>query len=201
MTLAARSLLRSRPCCGAVATVLMFARTAGLKPPGAAEDSAEKTGRKVEGSTAHAGWAGGRVRSSATRGSTTGAGDAGLGDPGSGASPAAKAAFRSMTVVTERRRTSWDRPSSDRRSAYFLSRRTRGAGGVRGGGSTKRVLRLKQVQAQTGLSRSTIFALQQRGIFPQSIKIGPKATGWYEDEVQNYIETRPRGGDRAGKRR
>ncbi len=70
---------------------------------------------------------------------------------------------------------------------------------------TRRVLRLKQVLAQTGLSRSTIFALQQRGIFPQSIKIGPKApkaTGWYEDEVQNYIETRPRGsGDRAGKRR
>lgn len=67
---------------------------------------------------------------------------------------------------------------------------------------TKRVLRLKQVQAQTGLSRSTIFALQQRGIFPQSIKIGPKATGWYEDEVQNYIETRPRGrGDQEGKRR
>ena len=66
---------------------------------------------------------------------------------------------------------------------------------------TRRVLRLKQVQAQTGLSRSTIFALQQRGIFSQSIKIGPKATGWYEDEVQNYIETRPRtGGDRTGKR-
>ena len=36
---------------------------------------------------------------------------------------------------------------------------------------TRRVLRLKQVQAQTGLSRSTIIALQQRGIFPQSIKI------------------------------
>ena len=31
---------------------------------------------------------------------------------------------------------------------------------------TRRVLRLKQVQAQTGLSRSTIFALQQRGILP-----------------------------------
>ena len=46
-----------------------------------------------------------------------------------------------------------------------------------------------------GLSHSTILALQQRGIFPQSIKIGPKATGWYEDEVQNCIETRPRTGE------
>ena len=67
---------------------------------------------------------------------------------------------------------------------------------------TRRVLRLKQVQAQTGLSRSTIFALQQRGLFPQSIKIGPRATGWYEDEVQDYIETRPRTGrERAGESR
>ena len=44
------------------------------------------------------------------------------------------------------------------------------------------VLRLKQVLAPTGLPRSTIFVLQQQGIFPQSIKLGSKATGWYEDE-------------------
>ena len=56
----------------------------------------------------------------------------------------------------------------------------------------RRVIRLKEVMAQTGLSRSTIFALQKQGIFPPSIKIGPKATGWYEDEVQHYIKTRPR---------
>ena len=59
---------------------------------------------------------------------------------------------------------------------------------------TRRVIRLKDVIAQTGLSRSTIFALPKQGIFPASIKIGPKASGWYEDEVQYYIETRPRFG-------
>ena len=57
---------------------------------------------------------------------------------------------------------------------------------------TRRVLRLKDVKEATGLSRSSICALQQRGNFPQSIRVGPKATGWYEDEVQNYIETRLR---------
>ncbi len=67
---------------------------------------------------------------------------------------------------------------------------------------SRRVLRLQDVKEATGLSRSSIYALQQRGIFPQSIRIGPKATGWYEDEVQNYIETRLRtGDDRTGKRR
>ena len=66
----------------------------------------------------------------------------------------------------------------------------------------RRVLRLKEVKETTGLSRSSIYALQQRGLFPQSIRIGPKATGWYEDEVQNYIETRPRTGpERTGERR
>ncbi len=55
----------------------------------------------------------------------------------------------------------------------------------------RRVIRLKEVIAQTGLSRSTIFALQKQGIFPQSIKIGPRASAWYEDEVQHNIKTRP----------
>ena len=58
----------------------------------------------------------------------------------------------------------------------------------------RRVIRLKEVMDQTGLSRSTIFALQKQGIFPASIKIGPKASGWYEDEVQHYLKTRPRFG-------
>ena len=67
---------------------------------------------------------------------------------------------------------------------------------------SRRVLRLKDVKEATGLSRSSIYALQQQGIFPQSIRVGPKATGWYEDEVQNYIETRPRTGrERTGERR
>ena len=56
----------------------------------------------------------------------------------------------------------------------------------------RRVIRLKEVMAQTELSRSTIFALQKPGLFPASIKIGPKVAGWYEDEVQDYLRLRPR---------
>ncbi len=66
---------------------------------------------------------------------------------------------------------------------------------------TKRVLRLEDVKEATGLSRSSTYALRQRAIFPRSIKTGPKATGWYEDEVRNYIETRPcTGENRPGRR-
>ena len=59
----------------------------------------------------------------------------------------------------------------------------------------RRIIRLPEVIKTTGLSRSTIFALQTRGIFPRSVKIAPRATGWYEDEVQDYIKRRPRFGE------
>ena len=64
----------------------------------------------------------------------------------------------------------------------------------------RRVIRLKEVMVQTGLSRSTIFALQKQGISPQSTKIGPRASAWYEHEVQHYIKTRPRLGAGQPKR-
>ena len=54
------------------------------------------------------------------------------------------------------------------------------------------VIRLPEVIRQTGMCKSQIYALKAKGIFPQSIKIGPRAVGWYEDEVQHYIMTRPR---------
>ena len=41
----------------------------------------------------------------------------------------------------------------------------------------RRVLRLKDVKEATGLSRSSIYALRKRGLFPPSVRIGPKAVG------------------------
>ncbi len=66
---------------------------------------------------------------------------------------------------------------------------------------TRRVLRLKDVKEATGLSRSSIYALRKRGLFPASVRIGPKAVGWFEDEVLGYLTSRPRvGGDATTKR-
>ena len=61
---------------------------------------------------------------------------------------------------------------------------------------TRRVLRLKDVKEATGLSRSSIYALRKRGLFPASVRIGPKAVGWFEDEVLGYLKSRPRVGGR-----
>ena len=58
----------------------------------------------------------------------------------------------------------------------------------------RRVIRLPEVMRQTGLCKSEIHVLMGLGIFPQSIKIGLRAVGWFEDEVQEYLRTRPRTG-------
>ena len=50
-----------------------------------------------------------------------------------------------------------------------------------------RILRLAQVRATTGLGRSFIYQLQAQKRFPQRIKIGVRAVGWVEDDVQQWL--------------
>ena len=52
--------------------------------------------------------------------------------------------------------------------------------------STK-LLRLRTVQDWTGLSRSTIYALQASGNFPQSISIGARAVAWSSSDIEAWI--------------
>jgi prophage regulatory protein len=51
----------------------------------------------------------------------------------------------------------------------------------------QRILRLPEVCAVTGLGRSFIYQLQANGSFPQRIKLGTRAVGWLEDEVQRWL--------------
>ena len=51
-----------------------------------------------------------------------------------------------------------------------------------------RVLRLPRVQARTGLARSTIYVREwPTGAFPQPIRLGARAVGWIESEVDAWI--------------
>jgi len=45
------------------------------------------------------------------------------------------------------------------------------------------ILRRKQVQARTGLSRSTMYDRIKTGTFPKPVALGPRAVGWPEGEV------------------
>lgn len=51
----------------------------------------------------------------------------------------------------------------------------------------QRILRLPEVCAVTGLGRSFIYQLQAAGSFAQRVKLGVRAVGWLEDEVQRWL--------------
>lgn len=50
------------------------------------------------------------------------------------------------------------------------------------------VIRRRQVQAKTGLARSTMYLKIKLGSFPQPIKLGTRASGWLESEVDQWIQ-------------
>ena len=50
-----------------------------------------------------------------------------------------------------------------------------------------RIIRMADVQARTGLSRSTIYVRVADGSFPQPIRLGARAVGWIESEVDAWI--------------
>ncbi|MBW1899611.1 MAG: AlpA family transcriptional regulator [Deltaproteobacteria bacterium] len=49
------------------------------------------------------------------------------------------------------------------------------------------ILRRKQVEARTGLSRSTIYLRIQEGKFPKPVNLGPRAVGWLENEIEAWL--------------
>jgi prophage regulatory protein len=56
-----------------------------------------------------------------------------------------------------------------------------------------RVLRLRDVIGRTGLSRSTIWRLERRNLFPSRIQLSENAVGWPEADVTSWLAKRPRG--------
>jgi len=53
-----------------------------------------------------------------------------------------------------------------------------------------RFLRLPEVLARTGLSRSTIYVRLEQGRFPRPVSLGGRAVGWIEAEVDDWIRER-----------
>jgi prophage regulatory protein len=52
------------------------------------------------------------------------------------------------------------------------------------------ILRRKQVEARTGLSRSSIYAYIGTGQFPAPVALGARAVGWYENDVEKWLASR-----------
>ena len=56
--------------------------------------------------------------------------------------------------------------------------------------STLTILRRKQVQAETGYSRSTIYLRIAQGLWPKPVSLGARAVGWPAAEVASLNAAR-----------
>lgn len=52
------------------------------------------------------------------------------------------------------------------------------------------ILRLPAVIERVGLRRSSIYMAMQTGDFPRPVAIGPRAVGWLERDIADWIATR-----------
>ena len=59
-------------------------------------------------------------------------------------------------------------------------------GVIRGGDMTQRLIRRREVEQLTGLTRSTLYELVAKGKFPKPVPISAQAVAWVESEVADW---------------
>jgi len=52
------------------------------------------------------------------------------------------------------------------------------------------LLRRREVEARTGLSRSAIYAAMAAGMFPRPVRVGAKAVAWRATDIDGWIRSR-----------
>jgi prophage regulatory protein len=55
---------------------------------------------------------------------------------------------------------------------------------------SRRVLRLPAVEEKVGLKRDSIYRGIREGWFPRHIKLSERASGWFEHELDEWLEQR-----------
>jgi len=53
-----------------------------------------------------------------------------------------------------------------------------------------KILRRPDVEARTGLARSTIYDWMKRGEFPLPVALGARLVGWRESEIEEWLAAR-----------
>ena len=54
------------------------------------------------------------------------------------------------------------------------------------------ILREKEVKLITGLSRVTRWRMEREDLFPQRIQLGKRSVGWRSEEIEAWLNSRPR---------
>lgn len=58
---------------------------------------------------------------------------------------------------------------------------------------TDTLLRRPQVEARTGISRSTIYLWMDKGDFPRPVKLGTRLVAWRESDIIAWLDSRIQG--------
>ena len=53
-----------------------------------------------------------------------------------------------------------------------------------------KLIKLPETMAQSGLSRSQLYALAQQNLFPKPVKLSERSSAWVAAEVQDWIDAR-----------
>ena len=60
--------------------------------------------------------------------------------------------------------------------------------------ATRKIIRKRAVEEQTGLSGTTIWREEKAGRFPTRVQIAANSVGWFQDEITAWVHKRIRGG-------
>lgn len=52
------------------------------------------------------------------------------------------------------------------------------------------LIKLNEVRARTGLSRSSIYAFIDKGTFPAQVKLGERSVAWVDSEIEGWVESK-----------
>ena len=60
--------------------------------------------------------------------------------------------------------------------------------------SEPKILRRREVELVTRLSKASIYRQMHAGAFPKPVKLGERAVGWRADEIDEWLASRERAG-------
>lgn len=61
-----------------------------------------------------------------------------------------------------------------------------------------KILRISEVRKITGLGRSTLYDMISAGCFPRQVRIGKRAVGWLEPEIETWVGSKVSERDSVG---
>ena len=61
----------------------------------------------------------------------------------------------------------------------------------------RKLIKLPEVLDRVADSKSEWYRKMDNGTAPLSVSLGPNSVAWYDDEIDKYVETRPRRSRRA----